>query len=506
MEQGLKAFFYDYKYYLLPDDCADTEDVKKISSREFRRLKEEKCMAPDFVYEAIETEFLSIEAPERVFPVKVNLYSRQEYDGILAKQVEKRCPGCARYTDDGSEELNGHHRELSLAGVCYSREEEDSPLPFARAAVYFWEIIARSINELAEMTDRGDQKGINKLLNRTLSRFFLPLDFYGGVEDGRYCLCMSGDDYPVQGVRAIVKMLSDTANHAGSAMDKAGWKVYPYFPKGIYVPKLRPDYFRHPPKIFCSESDGGVEIVFYEKGAESWGEKKTAGRKRALYRYLCHYAGENLLLAASSSIAVAEKLPADKQEIRVEDLAELLQKRATEMFEEGIPFPSPVYFQTEGIGENALPFKEETRTWMTVCCEMTPEQPTEKREFDNTIFEPFGIVYAYIYLPGRFLDGLDAWKKEVWDWYFYHAEEYPEPIVRKEDWESFAKNVGIIFSPKGICTDCMVFDEQEFFRILKHLAPVLEGLSAKIVTVKKDGVLVYDPGYVIRPEDSGLCS
>ena len=52
----------------------------------------------------------------------------------------------------------------------------------------------------------------------------------------------------------------------------------------------------------------------------------------------------------------------------------------------------------------------------------------------------------------------------------------------------------------------MVFDEQEFFRILKHLAPVLEGLSAKIVTVKKDGVLAYDPGYVIRPEDSGLCS
>ena len=96
MEQGLKAFFYDYKYYLLPDDCADTEDVKKISSGEFRRLKEEKCMAPDFVYEAIETEFLSIEAPERVFSVNVNLYSRQEYDGILAKQVEKRCPGCAR--------------------------------------------------------------------------------------------------------------------------------------------------------------------------------------------------------------------------------------------------------------------------------------------------------------------------------------------------------------------------------------------------------------------------
>ena len=249
-----------------------------------------------------------------------------------------------------------------------------------------------------------------------------------------------------------------------------------------------------------------MEIVFYEKGAEAWGEKKKTGRKRALYRYLCHYAGENLLLAACSSIAVTEKLPSDKREIGIGELTELLQKRGEEIFKEGIPFPSPVYFQTESIGENALPLKAETRTWMTVCCEMTPEEPTEKRDFDNTVFEPFGIVYAYIYLPGRFLDGLDAWKKEVWDWYFYHAAEYPDPIMREEDRENFAENVGITFSPKGICTDYMVFDEQEFFRVLKHLAPVLEGLNAKIVTVKKDGVLVYNPGYVIRTEDSGLCS
>ncbi|MFQ7079276.1 MAG: hypothetical protein ACLRSW_15825 [Christensenellaceae bacterium] len=28
MEIGLKAFFYEYKYYLLPDGCADAEDVR----------------------------------------------------------------------------------------------------------------------------------------------------------------------------------------------------------------------------------------------------------------------------------------------------------------------------------------------------------------------------------------------------------------------------------------------------------------------------------------------
>ena len=55
MEIGLKAFFYEYKYYLLPDGCADAEDVRKLKMAEVRRLKEEHCMAPDFVYESVET-------------------------------------------------------------------------------------------------------------------------------------------------------------------------------------------------------------------------------------------------------------------------------------------------------------------------------------------------------------------------------------------------------------------------------------------------------------------
>ena len=50
----------------------------------------------------------------------------------------------------------------------------------------------------------------------------------------------------------------------------------------------------------------------------------------------------------------------------------------------------------------------------------------------------------------------------------------------------------------------MVFDEKEFFRVMRNLAPVLEGLNVKIVTVKRDGVIVDEPGYVIRPADAGI--
>lgn len=506
METGLKAFFYDYKYYLLPEDCENAEDIKKLKFTEVKRLKEEYCMAPDFVYESMETEFLNIEAPERIFPATVNLYSRKEYDELLLKQVKKRCPGCGRYTDDGTDALNGHHREMSLAGVCYSRADGRNdclPVPFGRLAVWFWNRVAESANELAELTDAGDQKGINKLLNKLLTRFFVPLDFFCGIEEGKYCLCMSSNAYPHQGIRTLVKILAMTAEHEDSEIKAAGWKVYPYFSKGVYKPSLRPDYVKKPPRLFYGGEEW-AEIVVYEKDADKWSERKAGLRKKAVYKYLCREVGENVLLAGSASLAVSEKLPDDKREVTAAELAELLEEKVKKDFDGEIPFPEPLFWETESLGEDALPYKEETRTWMTVCAEMTPERLTE--DAGNTVFEPFGVVYAYVYLPGRFMDGPDAWKHEVWEKYIGGADNYPEPITMRDAWRIFARSVGVTFSPHGVCCDYMVTDEQEFFRVLRNLTPVLTGLNAKIVTVKRDGIIVYNPGYAILPEDSGLCS
>lgn len=506
METGVKAFFYDYKYYLLPEICESAEEVKKLKCAEVKRLKEENCMAPDFVYESIETELLIIEEPDCVFPVTVSLYSREEYDALLLKQVKGRCPGCARYSDDGTDEMNGHYREMSLSGVCYSREDEspDSLFSFGRAAIWFWERVAASADELAALADAGDQKGVNALVNGILTNFFLPLEFFAGVEDGRYCLCMSSGNYPQHSLRVILKALSETAAREDSAMNEAGWRVYPYFPKDVYVPALRPDYFKRPPRLFCSDGEeGGTEIAVYEKGAEEWSERKLAGRKAAVYKYLCRYIGENVLLASCEFIAFVGTPPKGKREVTVEELSEILEQEAKERFDDKVVFPPPIFLETSGMVENALPYKAEIRTWMTVCPELSPELSDEVLP-DYALFEAVGIIYAYIYLPGGFMDGVDAWRHEVWAKYFSCADA--APLILPENREVFALEVGATFAPDGICCDYMVFDEREFFRVLARLAPVLEGLNAKIVTVKRDGVIVYDPGYVIRPEDSELYS
>lgn len=503
----MKAFFYEYKYYLLPQECASAEDVKRLKATEVKRLKEENCMAPDFVYESVQTEFLKIEEPDRVFPATVNLYTKEEYDARLKKQVEKRCPGCVRYGGD-SNDLEGHHREIALDGVCYSRAVERELPSFGICARWFWEDISEKLDLLAEKIGQGDQRGLNGILNGYLERFFLPLEFYGGVkEKGEYFLCVSANVYQqLHGVRAIVKMLAETANRAESPMAAAGWRVYPYFPKEIYRPSLRPDYFKRPPRIFYSEEaeTGAAEIVVYERGAEEWSAKKVQSRKKAIYAYLCRYVGEDVLLGGSASLSVSEKLPEGKKEISAEELSEIMERRTREIYDGEIPFPAPLYLRADETEIDTLPLKEKVQTWATVCPEMSPERLIEEPQPNNTLYEEFGIVYAYIYLPTDREEDYGAAKKEVLDWYLSHADEYPQPITLPEEWRIFVKNVGVVFASSGLSEDCMVFDEKEFFRVLRNLAPVLEGLRAKIVTVKRDGVIVYEPGYRIRPVDAGL--
>ena len=506
MEKGLRAFFYEYKYYLFPESCADTEDLKKLGKAEFRRLREENCMAPDFVEESIVTESLEIGNPEKVFPVTVNIYTQAEYDSLLKKQVEKRCVGCLRFGGD-ADDLTGHHREISLSGVCYSREEAEENSPFARLAAWFWEIVAEQVNRLAELADAGNQREINKILNRQLSRFFLPLDFYCGVENGRYCLCMSSEDYSRQGVRAVVKMLAETAMAENSSLRDAGWKVYACFPKDVYRPKIRPDYFKRPPRLFAGETlGGGIEIAVYEEGADKWTEKQIAGRRTAAYRYLCSRVGEDLLLAGSDSIAFSDTVPEDKDEVTAEELYERLKKCVRDEYGELVPFPAPLLLHAGGEEEDRgtpLPYKEKVHTWVTVCGEMSPENHSEDPFPINTLFESFGIVYAYIFLPGVTQDGTNAERAEIWRDYLDGAWDYPQPITLPDDKEVFARRVGFCFSDEGTSFDYMVFDEKEFFRVLRNLSPVLVAYGAKIVTVKRDGVIVYDPGYVVRPEDAG---
>ena len=498
MEKGVRAFFYEYKYYLLPDDCAETAELPE---GEFpaKRLKEERCLAPDFIYESIAEEVLKIEDRAKVFPVSANLYSQAEYDALLRVQVEKHCPGCLRYSegDGDGDGLSGHHREISLSGVCYEREEMGGRPSFADCMLYFWDFVGENLNRIAAWADEGNQTEINKLLNGVLSRFFLPLDFFCGEEDGHYCLCMSAHEYPEPDLRPIVSALAASARL--SCLREAGWSVYPYFVKGVYKPRLRPDYFRRPPRLFVSAENGEEfpSVAVLEKGAAEWSPRCAKGRRSAMYKYLSAVLGENLLLAGSDTIGFSDKVREDLREVTADDLAEILTARAEGAFG-SVPYPPPFLLSADSDkqADNPLPYKEKVRDWVTTCCSMCPE-------YAEMPFEVFGIGYAYLYFPDSGAEG-DSEKRRVWEDYWKTLSAYPAPVFLNTEAKVFSRGVGMCLAEDGFALDYMVFDERAFFRALRALAPVLTAYSAKIVTVKQDGVIVYDPGYVIRPEDAGV--
>lgn len=506
MEKGVRAFFYEYKYYLLPDDCAETAELPE---GEFpaKRLKEERCLAPDFIYESIAEEVLKIEDRAKVFPVSVNLYSRAEYDALLRVQVEKHCPGCLRYSegDGDGDGLSGHHREISLSGVCYEREEEGERPSFADCVRFFWDFVGENLNRIAAWADEGNQTEINKLLNGVLSRFFLPLDFFCGEEDGHYCLCMSAHEYPTYDLFPVVSALASSAGLPRFRLCAEGWSVYPYFAKGVYKPRLRPDYFRRPPRLFVTMENGGEfpSIAVLEEGASEWSSRRINGRKSAAYKYLCASLGEDLLLAGSESIGLADRMHGNAREVTIEELAEILAARTEEAFGR-VLFPAPLLLHAgpdESDRPRPLPYKEKVRDWVTTCYLMSPEYPSDSA--GSSLFEVFGIGYAYLYFPDSGAEG-DSEKRRVWEDYWTNLSAYPAPVFLKTEAKVFSRGVGMCLAEDGFALDYMVFDERAFFRALRALAPVLTACSAKIVTVKQDEVIVYDPGYVIRPEDAGV--
>ena len=138
---------------------------------------------------------------------------------------------------------------------------------------------------------------------------------------------------------------------------------------------------------------------------------------------------------------------------------------------------------------------------MTVCPGMSPEKFDESMGGGNTMLEQdFGIVYAYLYLPNGNEMDVEP-KRDALLWYLSELDQYPEPI-NDGDGYVFMKSAGVTITQEGFCNDVMVFDEKAFFRWMRHLTPVLKGLNVKIVTVKRDGTVVYEPDYRIAAEGS----
>ena len=150
-----------------------------------------------------------------------------------------------------------------------------------------------------------------------------------------------------------------------------------------------------------------------------------------------------------------------------------------------------------------LPFKQGVRHIVTTCPEIMPEEYDENLSHENTIYEDFGIIYAYLYLPANIETDEGHGKLETLMWYLSNLRFYPEPIQDSEHRISMA-GIGMTIMDESVCADALVFDEKMFFRWMRHLTPVLKELGVKIVTVKRSGVDIYEPNSGPRLRSQGL--
>ena len=87
-------------------------------------------------------------------------------------------------------------------------------------------------------------------------------------------------------------------------------------------------------------------------------------------------------------------------------------------------------------------------------------------------------------------------------WYLANADMVPAPIRNPDDMRLSTAMLGYAdCGGEAFVVDMAVMSEQIFYKHLRTLAPVLEGVGAKLVVVNEEGVMQYFCGYKFEPID-----
>lgn len=488
MEKQIEAFFYKYKYYVLPHGC----DCKELSCGTVvaaKRLKEVKCMAPDFVYDSIEEEMLEIDDPGLLFPVYVNLYSSNEYDDLLDRQTDRICRGCLNFIDDDSGPEEELYRELSLDGVCYLRETE-RVVSLELRILWFYGDLKERLDELAECIENGDGEKLNDICMECAKYIAAPVKFYGCKHEGKYRLYWQagfGSDLDY----TVLRLTAEAAKDSENPLTAAGWEVLPYVPENLleYSGNISGDL----PAAYLTQSE--VPWRYYvEIYSETPVDKEREAQLMSdFHHYLSCAVGEDLVLNAVEGYRITD----EKSRLSTpSEICDALKKRADEW--EGYGFPPLVSYSWEDVG--TLPYRR-TASGSTVCYTLAAigtDVDSAEVYFDN------GFAFAYIYVPVT-LDKIEN-TFNVLSFYFNHADQIPEPIAKKDDFLiSFIQtgycecSDGGENSVGGLAFDFLVADKKQFYRFIKSLSPVLKSYGARLVTVNEEGVNEYVCDYEILP-------
>ncbi len=385
----LDAFYYEYDYYLFPADVTDVDGLKRYVRRNgtsvhVRKLGQDKCRPPyfadnsvvDSVIENIDTRF--------VFPVRVFLMPRDEYDRRLRETVEKQCSSCYRYNCDPAS-IDDYYTETMLFEDCpdkLTKKQFDSTgsLFTGYEPIFsvddFWNDFTLRSRELIESMDNGDTRGatavVSELINACgFSDYLFPaLSRYSYVDAGgkridRHILILTGGGFLSADLVAayFVRQMPERL--------KKRWDAFPYVVRGLcsYWPVIAEyDVAENPPMLratYLEQQDSFQVFVFadwdpekLEKAAEellpedySYSDEDVPGIIFcANYLYLASRIGEDrirgaclelTMFPASELVYDGNTVTADEFDrlidLQIRDKSKLLPERTTKTLElEGV--------------------------------------------------------------------------------------------------------------------------------------------------------------------------
>ena len=336
--------------------------------------------------------------------------------------------------------------------------------------------------------DRGNQKKINELVNAELKRFFYPIKAYGGVCDGKYCLMFAPDYNHMTVVRKAVAFLAEVASSEKCEMQQAGWTVFPYRKKGVYRYKGKHNFKRLKARIVPSGNPNCCSLEVYSK--KPLKEKKRERLIQDLFDYLSAELGEEKVQAYVSDTEIVSD---DREMQPVCSLLGALEEGYSENFGDGSGYPASYFFHNgHDEHDKDLPFREKISSGVTDCPEITflTYQSLDRAWWLSDV------QFFYLYVPRR----VDE-TGEIVSWYLTNGDLVPEPLRDPEQETVAGGSAGLCVcgEGEGFMIDCFVTSEKAFFRKLRIIAPVLKAFDAKLVTVKKDGIMAYSCGYDFTP-------
>ncbi|MBQ9993380.1 MAG: hypothetical protein IJP17_01545 [Clostridia bacterium] len=492
------AFLYKGEYYLLPDGYSavdefcreiaqfisevsdDGDDSNNAIEVYVEHLAIKKSLPPYFVDSNIERQTLAIDTPELIYPTQVHILSREEYDARLLEMVKERCVGCARYGDDGDDSLDGHHEEMTIDGVCFTRREEgEESYNLLGGLNYCFKLFCDKKDELESLIDAGKLGDASNEIAEILSHMMPPLPVVLTAKlGGRYICCFSGVLNNMMSI--VLGYLCDQLNRR----DIGGWLFIPYIPEG-FASLCEREFIA--PEINYQvrvEARRYINLQIFSPG-EDFGDFVPR------FIALCDAIGENVLANSAVGIEwVNEPLS------ETHDIAELKRDAndiVSPALSSGIDLfvPPIVHFNQYDGDKNLVCMAATKYDYMTSLLSSNPE----------LLFGGVRMLRPLnIWVGELFLDKYELMEKEKIDARFAAERVSASVSALLLDMEESGSiyHIGQMITTEHARFHFMIMQKDAALMRICALSPMLSGCGATLRVMRPDSTTEYEVGFEMR--------